>query len=234
MQNILFYIPQTSPALSHAAALLQKWGFSVTALPCPEVTHVLLEVPTKRMSVPEQVPADVTVFGGNLGEGPYKTVDLLLDEEYLAKNAAITAHCAAKIAMDQLPATLSGCKTLVIGWGRIGKCLAPLLKALGAEVTIATRNAADRAILNATGYEAVDTAAMDANKYRLIFNTAPAPVLDADRAADNAVLIDLASKKGISGDKVIWARGLPGKEAPESSGNLIAQTVIRYLGREHV
>ena len=41
------------------------------------------------------------------------------------------------------------------------------------------------------------------------------------------VLMDLASSPGIDGENVLWARGLPGKIAPESSGELIAKTVMR-------
>ena len=234
MKELLFYIPELTPALQFAAAQLTRWGFSVTTLPCPDATHVLLGVPATSMPRPETLPMGATVFGGNLGDAPYKTMDLLQDEDYLAHNAAITAHCAVMIAMDQLPIILADCSTLVIGWGRISKCLAPMLKGLGADVTVATRSAADRAILQATGFGAVDTANIDPNSYRLIFNTAPAPVLDGEWEAVDAVLIDLASKKGISGDRVIWARGLPGKHAPESSGKLIAATILRYLGKEHV
>lgn len=230
MKRSLFYIPELTPPLRHAGVQLEKWGYSVTTLPSPDVTHVLLAIPTQIM--PETLPKDVTLFGGNIDSAPCKTVDLLKDEEYLASNASITAHCAVKIAMEQLPVTLVGCKTLLIGWGRISKCLAPLLKGLGADVTVATRSVSDRAILQATGFGAVDTAAIDADRYRLILNTAPAPVLDGEKAAKDTVLIDLASKKGISGDRVIWARGLPGKHVPESSGQLIAQTVARYLGKE--
>ncbi len=232
MKEVLIYIPEPNGAVGFAARQLAAWGFPLTSLPCDAVTHVLLGVPTKSMPLPGSLPEAVTVFGGNMGDAPYRAVDLLKDEAYLAANAAITAHCALKIAMEQLPVTLDQCKVLLIGWGRISKCLAPLLKALGAHVTVASRKTADRAILEATGYEAVDTCDLEASPYRLIINTAPAPVLDGSQAAENAVLLDLASKKGISGDKVIWARGLPGKEAPESSGQLIAKTVLRYLGKE--
>lgn len=231
MEEILFYIPDAAGATGYAAAQLRRWGFSVTALPCPKVTHVLLGVPTKGIPL---LPEDVTVFGGNLPQLSQKRVDLLRDETYLAENAAITAHCALKTATAHLPVTLEGCEALVIGWGRIGKCLAPLLKALGAKVTVAARKEADLAILAATGYGAVETAHIDAGKYRLIVNTVPTPVLDGSQAAENAVLLDLASTQGISGDKVIWARGLPGKDAPESSGALIARTVLRYLGKEQL
>lgn len=44
--------------------------------------------------------------------------------------------------------------------------------------------------------------------------------------------IDLASKPGIGGTDVLWARGLPGKFAPESAGKLIAQTILRLLKEE--
>ena len=82
------------------------------------------------------------------------------------------------------------------------------------------------------GFSAVDSEQIDAGKYRLIINTAPALILEERQCRQDAVLIDLASKKGIVGDGVIWARGLPGKHAPESSGILIAQTLLRYLGKE--
>lgn len=229
MESVLVYIPDHSPAISFAALRLAESGIAVTAFPCRAVTHVLLPIPTKTWTPPEELGEDVTIFGGNLGYTDLRTVDLLKDEAYLQENAVITAHCAIKIAMNHLPATLSGLDVLVIGWGRIGKALAGLLHSLGANVTVATRNPA---IIPAP-FGVVDTAALSPEPYRLILNTAPAQVMDGSKAQQNAVLIDLASKKGIIGDNVIWARGLPGKEAPESSGALIAKTVLRYLpGKE--
>ena len=44
--------------------------------------------------------------------------------------------------------------------------------------------------------------------------------------------MDLASKKGIAGNDVIWARGLPGIHAPEESGALIARTILDLLKEE--
>ena len=70
------------------------------------------------------------------------------------------------------------------------------------------------------------------NEYRLIFNTVPAPVLSREQTAhcrENCLKIDLASEKGIAGEDVVWARGLPGTDAPESSGKLIAETVLRLM-----
>ena len=125
----------------------------------------------------------------------------------------------------------------VLGWGRIGKCLAQLLKASGAYVTVAARKETDLAMLQALGYEAeqIETLRYGLVKYRLIFNTVPYPVLDQEQAShcsNDCVKIELASRPGIVGDDVIQARGLPGKMAPESAGLLIAKSVIRQIAHK--
>ena len=58
-----------------------------------------------------------------------------------------------------------------------------------------------------------------------------------ERADPDCLIIDLASKPGgvdfsaaaKLGIKVIWALGLPGKTAPVTSGEIIADTVINIL-----
>ena len=228
MGNLIFSTHGRSPALLHARNRLEQWGYTVSADP-RRATHLLLPVPTGDQSgdLPPLRP-DVTVFGGNLETLPYKQVDLLQDEYYLVENAAITAQCALRYA-DIRP----GMPVLVIGWGRIGKHLAPLLEEMGALVTVAVRKQRDHAALTALGLKAEYLMNIRPHDYAVIFNTAPAPILSAASCHKHAVLVDLASKKGIEGDGVIWARGLPGKDAPELSGNLIAKTVLRYaLGKE--
>ena len=90
---------------------------------------------------------------------------------------------------------------------------------------------------HALGYHAEDSQLLghNLNGYRLIFNTAPDAVLSEEQVAhcrDNCLKIDLASRLGIAGTHVIWARGLPGKDAPESSGKLIAKSAIRLIEKE--
>jgi dipicolinate synthase subunit A len=78
-------------------------------------------------------------------------MDLLKDPHYLAKNAAITAECALKVAAPYLKTTFSESPTLILGWGRIGKCLARLLSARNCPVSVAARKESDRAMLEAFG-----------------------------------------------------------------------------------
>jgi hypothetical protein len=95
-------------------------------------------------------------------------------------------------------------------------------------VTVAARKPEDRAMLEALGYEAVDFAKVPRilPRFKLLYNTVP----DLPYVWDlgNVIAIDLASEPGMRGDNIIVARGLPGKYAPESSGRLIAETIVRY------
>lgn len=246
MHNTVFYLAGDSAALRYAGEYLEDMGVTIAQRPDNRVTHLLLPVPSfengrvkggwRLESILASLPGDLTVIGGNL-EHPslarYPRIDLLKDPYYIAENADITAHCAVKLALSKLPVTLKGQPVLVIGWGRIGKCLAKLLCTMGAEVAVYARKEADRATLAALGY--FPKQALDG--YRIIFNTAPAPVISQEEAAlcrSDCLKIDLASEVGIAGDDVLWARGLPGKDAPESSGKLIARTILRLCGgKEH-
>ena len=241
MSNCKLCLAGHTAALSYAADILKHAGCEMFSQPGPDVTHLLLPVPSfdadgsikgggELSALLSRLPKDVTVIGGNLNRPElalYDVIDLLQDPMYIARNAAITAHCAIKLAMSKLSRTLDGCPVLVVGWGRIGKVLADLLKKLGAQVTVAVRKESDRAMLSALGYRTADTAGVDPAAYRVIFNTAPAMVIP--QCPGDGLKIDLASKLGLGGLDVIWARGLPNQDAPESSGELIAQTVIRIL-----
>jgi len=216
----------------------------IAAEPNTEVTHLLLPVPSftpegciigggNLRTLLTLLPKDILVIGGNL-DCPelvdYRTVDLLQDADYLALNANITAHCAIKVTLNNMGAILDGCDVLVVGWGRIGKCLAHLLRQMGACVTVCARKESDRSMLKALGYRAEDYASVDLQNYRVIYNTVPSMVFPD--CPEGALKIDLASKLGLGGDDVIWARGLPGKDAPESSGALIARSLIPILREE--
>lgn len=245
MHRSYIYCAGSTPAIEHAKTALKRAGFPIISEPSWNTRHLLLDIPSFREhtilrtggnadTLLSSLPKDIVIWGGNFPEEittQYHTVDLLKDELYLARNAAITADCALQIASPLLRTTWQDSSVLIIGWGRIGKCLSQLLKALGCDVTVTSRDPKNRAALISMGFKAVDPQSLctSDSRYHIIFNTAPNPVIcteDTDRWKD-CIKIDLASQKGISGDDVIWARGLPGIHAPESSGKLIAETFSR-------
>ena len=107
-----------------------------------------------------------------------------------------------------------------------------MLTEMGGKVTIATRNNAIQQAGENPGYDFILTQKWDTMKYDIIINTAPAPTLSQQETRSDSILIDLASVRGISGDRVVWARGLPNKDAPDASGILIAKTALRYALRK--
>lgn len=242
MKQPVFCTAGDTAALRNARNFLQKLGYTVSAEPSAAVTHLLLPVPSleadgtikggQRLEDSlKTLPEDVTVLGGNLPILPCRQVDFLQDEFYLGENAAITAQCTVRLILQHRD-MISGSAALIIGWGRIGKRLAPMLKELGADVTVAARKQADLTAASELGYGTIEAATWNAQRYDMIINTAPAPIMDQQEARADALLIDLASVKGIAGDRVIWARGLPNKEAPDASGILIAKTALRYALRK--
>ena len=163
-------------------------------------------------------------------------------EDFSVKNAVPTAEGAIEIALRELPITLSGSSCLVTGFGRISKLLSSLLKGFGAHVTVSARRHSDIAWITATGYEAlyINELSDNIHKYNVIFNTVPHKIFDKEmlkKIDKNCLLIDLASKPGgvdfdeaqKLGLNIIWALSLPGKVAPLTAGEIIADTVLNLI-----
>lgn len=232
-----------SEALRFACQYLRSLGLPVTDKCAPDVQHLLLPVPSfpngseYLAHLLSDLPEDVIVSGGNL-DSPmlhtYRTVDFLQDPYYLADNAAITADCAVQILENQLVELPKNLPVLILGWGRIGKCLGQRLRQNGADVTIAARKPADLAMIRALGCHAVPICQISdtLTRYRAIFNTVPEMILPDGNIPENCIAIELASKPGMAGDRILSARGLPGKMAPAASGKLIAETFIRLSLKE--
>ncbi len=193
---------------------------------------------------------DQLLLGGMTGElSPRLMADYgltLLDyydrEETQAANAVPTAEGAIQLAMESTDRTIHGSRCLVIGYGRIGRLLADRLLALGAEVTVSARKYGDLAWIQAWGCRSVQTGALTGRleRFDLIFNTAPALILDGARlqeVREDCVVIDLASAPGgvdleeakRLSRRAIHASGLPGKAAPRTAAAAIRDSVYHIL-----
>lgn len=168
--------------------------------------------------------------------------DYAAREEFAVANAVPTAEGAIAAAMEALPVTLCGEKALIIGYGRVGRALAPRLRALGMDVTVAARRHAVLAWARAEALSALRTDELKGalGRFRLIVNTAPALLLTAPLLREvrpDAVLIDLASRPGGTdftaaaalGVRAIHALGLPGKVAPETAARAVRDTIYHCL-----
>ena len=153
-----------------------------------------------------------------------------------------TAEGTIQIAMEETQRTIHGTKTLIMGFGRVGKVLANMLHGIGSEVSCEARKNEDIAWIKAYGYKPVHLNDLNENlnKYDIIINTIPFQILDKERLGmlkDDVVIIDLASNPGgvdrraarEKGVKVIWALSLPGKVAPLTSAEFIKEALYHVL-----
>ena len=243
MKKMLLFPIGTTESCRYASGFLRQAGVSLIDHPSPDITHLLMDVPSfgcaDLQGLLRMLPGDITIISGKLTQDiskDYSKIDLMQDPVFLAENAAITAECALRAASPYINTTFADTPVLILGWGRIGKCLARLLAAIGCPVTVAVRKKTDLAMLKALSYEAVEFSRLHTvvKNCRLLFNTVPNLILpqDVTDSWDDLVKIDLASYPGMEYPDVIPARGLPGKFAPESAGRLIAETILRICKEE--
>lgn len=168
-------------------------------------------------------------------------INILEDELFLYKNAYVTAECALSYIIDNTPLTLSGMNTLILGYGRVGKCMAEVLKNNKAKINVVTDNAKEsaEAAVFADGVFSIGDFAAKLGDYDAIINTIPKLILKGEikQLNKDCFLLDLASLPGgidkkeadRLGIKYIHALGVPGLLAPKTAGRYIKDVVIRSL-----
>lgn len=191
------------------------------------------------------------LIGGNvpfaLKNGNVTCEDLLTRDDLAVLNSVPTAEGALQIAMEELPYTIHGLKTLVCGMGRVGSTLARLLKNVGADVTVAARKSKDFAACEAEKIKYCEYSQLPEilPETVLIYNTVPARIFGKellDSMNQDSLLIDLASMPGgVDFDyaaahhiRTIHALSLPGKVAPVGAAQIIQKVIYNILNEKNI
>ncbi|MBU3806042.1 MAG: dipicolinic acid synthetase [Candidatus Fournierella pullistercoris] len=174
-----------------------------------------------------------------------KLYDYLKREELALLNAIPTAEGCIALLLQNRSRTLWNSPVLLLGYGRCAQALAQRLVALGAQVTVAARSAAQRALARSQGCQSValDTLAVQMGRFDTVVNTIPALVLNRamlELAMPQALLVDLASLPGgidlqAASEcpvRAIRALSLPARCAPTTAGEFVAQAVLAMLEEE--
>ena len=168
--------------------------------------------------------------------------DLMKEEKVAQKNAYITAEATVAEILKYSDYSICGQKIIVCGYGRCGKCVADLLAAIGAKVTVIARSAKARRAARGDGHEAVDFSYGPEEVYgaHTIVNTVPAQVIREPMIQEmhrDTVIIDIASRPGgvdlVAAErreiKVVAALGLPGLYTTKSSAKVFADAIIDQM-----
>lgn len=234
------------------------YGADVAVLPTPAEKSGLLNAPYAAAPCPMETLMETLWPGQLLCAGllseerrraavraGVKVRDFMRTPDFVTANAAVTAEGAVGLLLQESERTLLGSRALVCGWGRIGRVLSLRLRALGAQVTVAARDSAQRAEARALGCEARDyrELATVLPGCDFVVNTVPARVLpDALLccAPEGSLLLELASTPGgfdrttaeNLGLRVVAAPGLPGRSAPHTAAALMREAIYDYLEEE--
>ena len=206
----------------------------------------------------EQIPRGVFVAGGRFSpciktlaeECGHELFDYSESEDFKEQNALPTAEGAVAILMERITRTVSGLPVAITGYGRVAKALARLLYAMGAKVTVGARKPMALAEAACAGYSILRLNGEKSVKALVegqaaIFNTVPHWLFNKEVLREipkETILIDLASAPGgIDVDaaaglglSVIWALSLPGKYAPTTAGEIIAECVLSQMKKEGI
>lgn len=172
----------------------------------------------------------------------HKLIEVMGIDAVAVPNGYLTAEGTLYLAMTRFPVSISELKVAVLGYGRVGKPTAQLFRSMQAKVVVFSRNKKEIGEgrsnhIDMRFYNGIHAVLP---KIDLIINTVPAAIVDDKvlQTMKNGVLvIDLASAPGgIDLDaarereiEVLNVPGIPGKYAPISAGNILADFFIDEL-----
>ena len=195
---------------------------------------------------------DHILFGGAIPdyvkayakENNIQCFDYMDIEEITVKNTIATAEGAIAEALRESPGCLHKSRCLVTGFGRCARTLALKLKGLDAAVTVTDRKDAQLTLASSMGFNtaALSDLSQTIGDYSFIFNTIPALVLNEELIRlmnPEVTIIDIASAPGgvdfeFCKKQRIRAKlcpGLPGIYAPETSGEILFEAIVKCLAK---
>ncbi len=242
------------------AAYACRWPaqmqYDIYVLPypfCERDGMIVTPMATKVLTARElavQIPEKALVMSGSLGDILQTTAQThqwrlhnpSWEESFAVGNAVPSAEGAISVAMSSSDACIHGSSCLVIGYGRLGRILARMLRGLGAHVWVAARKVKDRTWIRAEGHLACDLSELPqvVGEMSFVFNTAPAMVVDEallQRMRGDVCIIDLASAPyGVDFEaakqmgKRAWIEpSLPGRYAPMYAGAVLFDVVQEFM-----
>lgn len=189
--------------------------------------------------IPKQLYRDMEAKGVHV-------FDLMDDKSLSVKNSVATAEGMIAEAIIRSSRNLRESRCMILGYGTCGRMLGSYLKGIGCEVRVLEKSREACACAKADGMQIIDVGALDREleQMDIIFNTVPQVILTAERLAyvqKGAWILDIDSGAGgvdytaarRTGVQAVQLPGLPGKYAPCSSAEIIADTVLWKL-RESV
>lgn len=256
MKNCVFVIEILGERERHLLSLLKSDGFIVTGFGqesfFKDLEKIYLFPISCALSLEKAqgLEENSVVFSRNvepaaqelLKQKNIARLDYMDDEEFVFKNAYLTAESALYYILGGTKCALSDLSVLICGGGRIAKSLLIILKKLGCRVDIASDNV-DELAFSACFADKVfglKNIIDNVSKYDTIINTVPKIILKGDLLRlikSGCFILDLASKPGgVDFAKAkeleidcLHALGVPGKISPQTAAKNLKDSILKRL-----
>ena len=212
----------------------------IILLPVPATRDkVNINCPLTQREIPidflNEAPKNAIILSGGLQLQRQNFVNYLALDSYAVLGAVPTAEGAIHCAIENTDITLWGANILIIGYGRVSKILTNRLLAFGCNLTVSARNNTDFSYLDALKINRIHTKEVPKkiNDFDIVFNTIDIPILNGNGVSKNTLIIDLSTKGCFLSNEekvnLIKLPAIPGRIAPKTAGQIIAQTVIQQI-----
>ena len=221
-----------------------------TGLECTKLLSVIQDwcQDYKAQNTLEPLPPSMFVCGGCIPDDFGKSLeasgamvfDFMKSDSFAQFNTIATAEGAIAEAITLSPVNLHDSPCLILGAGKCAKALALRLKALNTRPTMCARTVLARMEAAVLGMNSTDFSKLPdiLPNFLFIFNTVPAPVLDASLLKfvhKECTIIDIASRPGGTDFSYCEAHkiraklcsSLPGTYAPFSTANELLKLIYQ-------
>lgn len=182
------------------------------------------------------------VFKKKAEEKQIQCVDYMKDESIAMQNTVATAEGILAEAIKRSPRNLYKSDCLVLGYGKCGSTLVSYLKKFFCNVTVYEKEPSVAACAVVAADKAADVLELPRclMEAQYIFNTIPSLILPKamlEYVRRDAIILDLATAPGgvdyqaaeKMGIQAVLLPGLPGKYAPLSSAEILADGILKKL-----
>ena len=199
----------------------------------------------------QKLSSEISVVCGKVSEEVLKIFNskkikyfnLMSDEDFVLKNAILTAEGTLADIILNTNKSIFDCKILILGSGRVAKAVAVLLSKLGLNFDMTMRDnfkLLESQLVCTNIVEWKDYKSKLKN-YDIVINTIPVQLFeesDSQKFKAGSALFELASIKCLQGFepehfKYVFCPALPSKYTPESAGKLIYQYLLKNIKGEN-
>ena len=189
----------------------------------------------------EKLPQGVSIIGGKIDEKNAKKFNyhnIMQNEDFVYQNAFLTAECFLKELIENTKKSIYQEKILILGSGRVAKAIWKVFDKVGISFDSVMRNEKEKPFATLFSKKVFDMGDLKkiVSNYSVIINTVPAILFESDDCFDkDSVLFELASINSLEDNKrikYILCPALPARFCPESSGEVMFETLKLFLWKE--